>query len=211
MTTSTLPRPVREIDAADGLRAIHAPDCAAIVWRRRPDPRVTDWLAALPVASLPRVRTLAAVEALDEVLGAATTSFDDTDMRAALALDCAALARSFAQAMQAPHVRLRLDAIGTDACRRFHVDALTARLVCTYRGTGTQYGHSPARGTDPEAISTLPTGTPIVLRGSLWPPVPDTGLVHRSPRIEGTGETRLLFVVDPIYDLEEARRQETSH
>lgn len=114
--------------------------------------------------------------------------------------DIAALADVFADVMHAPYLRLRLDVIKTNACRKFHIDAVTARLVCTYRGTGTQYGIS-TDGTEPKRIFTVPTVSPILLRGTLWPETPRSGLLHRSPPIEGTGETRLLLVLDPIVDL----------
>jgi len=42
------------------------------------------------------------------------------------------------------------------------------------------------------------------MRGTLWPAKPATGLLHRSPPIEGSGETRLLLVLDPIYDPDDA-------
>ena len=87
-------------------------------------------------------------------------------------------------------------------CSRFHVDAMTARLICTCRGAGTQYGLSNAEG-DPETVHTVPTGTAIVLRGKRWPPKAKVDLVHRSPPIQGTGQTRLVLVLDPIADLDE--------
>lgn len=58
-------------------------------------------------------------------------------------------------------------------------------------------------GPPPNNIVTVPTGAPVLLRGSLWPPKPETGLLHRSPPIEETGEKRLVLVLDPIFDLEE--------
>jgi hypothetical protein len=94
------------------------------------------------------------------------------------------------------------DAVTTNACRRFHIDAVTARLVCTYRGTGTQYGIG-ADGAEPRRVFTVPTGAPILLRGTLWPERPHSGLLHCSPPIEGTGETRLVLVLDPVDDPEE--------
>ena len=99
-------------------------------------------------------------------------------------------------------LRLRFDVVTGNACRKFHVDAITARLVCTYRGAGTQYGMS-TDGTDPSRVFAVATGAPILLRGSLWPEEPASGLLHRSPPIEGTGETRLVLVLDPIFELEE--------
>ncbi|MCZ4269037.1 DUF1826 domain-containing protein, partial [Rhodobacteraceae bacterium G21628-S1] len=43
-------------------------------------------------------------------------------------------------------------------------------------------------------------GAPIILRGTRWPETPVSGVLHRSPPIAGTGETRLLLVLDPIDD-----------
>ena len=56
--------------------------------------------------------------------------------RARLVDDAAALADIFAGLMRARHLRLRFDVVTTNACRKFHIDAVTARLICTYRGTG---------------------------------------------------------------------------
>ncbi|MEM9762584.1 MAG: DUF1826 domain-containing protein, partial [Pseudomonadota bacterium] len=44
---------------------------------------------------------------------------------------------------------------------------------------------------------------PIILRGTQWPETPRSGLLHRSPPIEGTGEARLILVIDPIFDPDE--------
>lgn len=47
---------------------------------------------------------------------------------------------------------------------------------------------------------TVATGSPLLLRGTRWPAQPASGLLHRSPPIEGTGETRLVLVLDPVTD-----------
>ncbi|WP_306043585.1 DUF1826 domain-containing protein [Mameliella sp. MMSF_3455] len=41
---------------------------------------------------------------------------------------------------------------------------------------------------------------PIVLRGTHWPEKPLSGLLHRSPPIEGTGRVRFVLVLDPVDD-----------
>ncbi|MEO1549526.1 MAG: DUF1826 domain-containing protein, partial [Pseudomonadota bacterium] len=64
---------------------------------------------------------------------------------------------------------------------------------------GTQYGIS-VDGTEPARVFTVQTGAPILLRGTEWPEEPKSGLLHRSPPIEGSGETRLVLVLDPIFD-----------
>ena len=118
--------------------------------------------------------------------------------------DAAALASVFADLFQAPYLRVCLNVVTTNACRKFHIDAVTARLVCTYRGTGTQFGIS-TDGAEPARVFTVPTGAPIVLRGTLWPEHPKSGLLHRSPPIEGSGETRLVLVLDSVAVSDEGR------
>ncbi|MEL6792362.1 MAG: DUF1826 domain-containing protein, partial [Pseudomonadota bacterium] len=81
-------------------------------------------------------------------------------------------------------------------------DNVVARLLCTYRGPGTQYGVADS-GEDPGEIYETAEGAPILLRGELWRGDAPSGLKHRSPPIEGTGVARLVLVLDPIDELTE--------
>jgi len=186
------------VDTPQGLSALHRPGCAAAIWRRQPLPGFQSWIDALDPDVLPRARVIlrpdAVRDAASEVCDASDTPAGPERDR--LVDNIAALADIFAGLMQARWLRLRLDVVTTNACRRFHIDAVTARLVCTYRGTGTQYGIS-TDGAEPRRIFTVPTGAPVLLRGTLWPERPCSGLLHRSPPIEGTGEARLVLVLDP--------------
>ncbi|MFC3613819.1 DUF1826 domain-containing protein [Lutimaribacter marinistellae] len=206
---------VREVvsDAAVGvgvaekpedLSVIHKPGCAAAIWWRQPLPEFQHWIAKLKPEQLPRARMILRPDgvraAVAEVCEASGTP--PSVERQRFVDDVAALADIFAGLMKVTWLRLRLDVVTTNACRKFHIDAVTARLVCTYRGTGTQYGIS-TDGDDPKRVFTVPAGAPILLRGTLWPETPKSGLLHRSPPIEGTGETRLLLVLDPVTDPED--------
>ena len=191
-------------DGPEGLAAIHRPGCAAAIWRRWPLPEFQSWIDGLDPAALPRARVIVPPAAVRMVAGdvcdaSGTPAGPERDR---LVDDIAALAVIFAGVMRARWLRLRLDAVTTDACRRFHIDAVRARLICTYRGSGTQYGIS-TDGAEPRRIFTVPTGAPMVLRGTLWPEASRAGLLHRSPPIEGTGETRCVLVLDPVDDPEE--------
>ncbi len=198
-----IPAGVSLVDDAEGLSVIHRPGCAATVWQRRPLISFQKWINALDPARLPRARVILRPETVRETVRhiCDSTGTPDCVERDRLIDDIAALADIFSEVTQAAFLRLRLDVVTTNACRKFHVDAVTARLVCTYRGTGTQYGTAP-KGRDPQRIFTVPTGAPIVLRGTRWPEQPATGLLHRSPPIAGSGENRLLLVLDPISDPE---------
>ena len=192
------------VDTPEGLLAIHPAACAALIWRRQPFPNFQSWIDGLDPNVLPRARVILRPDAVRaaalEVCNACDTPAGPERDR--LVDDIAALAEIFAGVKRARWLRLRLDVVTTSACRKFHIDAVTVRLVCTYRGTGTQYGIA-TNGAEPSRIFTVPTGAPILLRGTLWPETPRSGLLHRSPPIEGTGETRLVLVLDPVIDPEE--------
>ena len=177
---------------------------AAAILKRKTPRAVQEWIDQLPVDQLPFGRIIMRP---GMVADAVTHLCDMVELpegpnREWLQDDIAELADVFATLMEAPFLRLRLNAVNTNACRKFHMDYIYARLICTYRGTGTQYGISP-NGSEPPQIFTVDTGSPILLRGKLWPEEPEVGLLHRSPPIEGTGETRLVLVLDPIFDPDE--------
>lgn len=161
------------------------------------------WINKLDIEHLPTGRTNLRPDAVRDVTQQLCNASKTPHCaeRGRLVDDIAALAEIFASTMRAKWLRMRLDVVQTNACRKFHIDAVTARLVCTYRGMGTQYGVS-VEGAEPSRVVTVPTSSPILLRGTLWPENPKSGLLHRSPPIEGTGETRLLLVLDTVDDPE---------
>ena len=191
-------------DDPGALRTFLQPGCSAAIWRRQTPPKIQSWLDGLDPEVLPRGRVILPPDAVADT---AEHLFDMAGLppgteRDWLQNDIISIANLFVGLMGASFLRLRLDVVTTNACRKFHIDAITARLVCTYRGTGTQYGIS-TDGNDPRRVFTVPTGAPILLRGTLWPEQPSSGLLHRSPPIEGTGETRLVLVLDPVFDPED--------
>jgi len=198
-THHTVNSGVAVADAPEELAAFLQPDCAAAIWRRRTPPDVQAWLDQIDPGQLPQGRVVVTPDAVATTVAqfCDLSGLADGPGRAWLCSDIATLAKAFSDLVSAPFVRLRLDVVTTNACRKFHIDALTARLVCTYRGTGTQYGTS-TDGADPGRVFTVPTGAPILLRGTLWPEQPRSGLLHRSPPIEGSGEARLLLVLDGV-------------
>jgi len=192
-------------DCVEDLDVIARPGVAAALWRRRADPDWQAWINGLAPEALPRLRVILRPDMVRDAARAACAAagLGESVARSWLIEDIGMLADRFAGLMRARFLRLRLDVIDTDACRRFHIDAVTARLICTYRGTGTQYGLS-VDGAPPRQVYATPTGAPLLLRGTFWPGDPPSGLLHRSPPIEGRGETRLVLVLDPLDDPEEA-------
>lgn len=194
-------------DDTKGLSKFLSPSTAAAIWRKEMPAEVRTWLGGLAEENLPQGRVIMPAKAAQNV---ALELFDMAQMstcdeREWLEKDIVELSLAFANLMSSEFLRLRLAAVTTNSCRKFHLDAISARLICTYHGTGTQYGIANGKE-DPQQIYTVPAGHPMLLRGSIWPAQPSAGLVHRSPPIEGTGETRLVLVLDPIQDPEREAR-----
>ncbi|MEP2897063.1 DUF1826 domain-containing protein [Roseibium sp.] len=175
---------------------------AAAIWKRETAAKFQNWIDGLDPVDLPHARIMLRAEMVRDAM---------TDLVDAHALpDCvertmlidyvAALAAMFSGIMDSRYLRLRINVIEINACSKFHIDTVTARLICTYRGRATQYGNG-AMGEAPGEVYDLPTGSPMILRGTSWGSTAEPGLLHRSP-IEGTGETRLVLVLDPIADIE---------
>jgi len=110
----------------------------------------------------------------------------------ALAADIHDLARRFAALAGRPTVRVRLEAVDGDACRRFHADYTDLRLVTTYAGPGTDIRTTTAQDAP---VHRIRAGDIALFKGRLFPGEPPV-LLHRSPPIEGTGERRIVLVLD---------------
>ncbi|MBT9386839.1 DUF1826 domain-containing protein [Pseudooceanicola sp. CBS1P-1] len=197
--------PMSCIQVAEGsdpeiLSQIRSPGTAAAIWQREA-PALTRWLDGLPPGQLPSLRRRLVPAEVPAALEDACTesAMPQTPGRQSLIADITARAGQFARLMRVPAVRLRLDVLAGDACTRFHLDNVPARLLCTYRGSGTEYGLA-APGGQPVEIRQLQPGWVGLFRGLSWPAEPQPGLLHRSPPISGSGQTRLLLVIDVAGD-----------
>jgi hypothetical protein len=122
-----------------------------------------------------------------------------------LLLDIRRLAVAFAAiADTGGAVRIRLEGIAGAGCHRWHADAVGLRLLCTYRGAGTEWlplpgGAATARGLGaalPVAPMTLPRGAVAILKGEAYPGNQGAGCIHRSPPAGPGARARLLLCLD---------------
>jgi len=112
---------------------------------------------------------------------------------AALAQDIAALATRFAALMECDEIRLRLELVDNDSCRKLHSDYTDLRLITAYAGRGTQFACANARESD--ALWNIEAGDIALVKGWQFGEGHQPCL-HRSPPIAGTGERRLLLAID---------------
>jgi hypothetical protein len=195
------------IEGADPaiLEGIRDPGVAAAIWRRPRDPDFAAWIDALPPGRLPRLRALTTPDNVARVVHAACDSAATPEgpQRDRLASDAATLALILSRIADQPLIEVRMEVVDSDKCRKFHVDRVRCRMLCTYRGAGTQYGAArPGPDREPIEIHQLDAGDAALFRGALWPGVEFPGVLHRSPPLAETGETRLLLVVDPVDDVD---------
>ncbi|TVR80640.1 MAG: DUF1826 domain-containing protein [Saprospirales bacterium] len=124
--------------------------------------------------------------------------------------DICSLLELFKEITQGEYFKLLLATVNTNMCRRFHTDLNDLRLLCTYSGPGTLWleddnvdrlalnngGNNESIVIDKNRIKHAETGHVVVLKGALYGKVGTRAIVHRSPTIEESGESRLLLRID---------------
>lgn len=129
------------VDSFESLNAIRLPEYSLALWRRAPLLDIDLELAALTAGAFRdgRVRVHAgkAGDALSALFG--EQGYDaDTAFPGWLA-DMTNLCEGFFELTDGRAVTARLESLDRTACPRFHVDHSCLRLVCTYRGPGTEW------------------------------------------------------------------------
>lgn len=133
--------------------------------------------------------------------------------RDALAADLGLLAEMLGELVAAESIGLRLEVVRQAMCPRLHVDRVGIRMLCTYRGAGTEWvaerdvdrrflGAGAAGQPDTDSgllrpgyrIEQIPAFAVALLKGSLWQGNAGRGAVHRSPAV--TEAPRILAALD---------------
>ncbi|WP_373492270.1 DUF1826 domain-containing protein [Parasphingorhabdus sp.] len=180
----------------ESLSGIRNESVAIAIWKRVPP-------LCLSELKLDGISDLCFTAAIGELAAALNVALEDAGhqrdgARDILHADILSLADRFARIMQTKFVEIRLEHVTTNACKKFHTDYVTARLITTYIGQGTQWldEDQPADCDcgDPHNIQQMRTGDVALFKGRLWS---TCAAIHRSPPIEGTGEERLVLVINP--------------
>ncbi|WP_085315517.1 DUF1826 domain-containing protein [Derxia lacustris] len=197
--------------------AIAGPDALTLL-PRAPDPAIDAYLQRAAAAGLLRrgwTLDLDAGEPLPPDLLPAAEGRD------ALAADIEALMALFAGLVCARRLRLRLEVLHRIMCSRFHTDFVGLRLLCTYRGAGTQWLDEGcadrsrlalhAQGSDdetsgvildPAGVHEIARGTVALLKGAAWVDAEGRrapGVLHRSPPVAAEDAPRVLLVIDSVF------------
>lgn len=195
------------------LAAILRPGVNVCLWRRRIGPAFGAWLDALCAAGTFLVEAVLDGDRPDATpLLAPVPSAPE---RERLRADVEDLVRRYARLSGAAGVRAELAVQARDSCRKFHVDYVGLRLLCTYAGPGTEWIPNEAVRREilerpdlsiaatnraivacPGGVWSAARGEVLLLKGEAWPGNAGNGAVHRSPPIEAAGARRLLLTLD---------------
>lgn len=151
----------------------------------------------------------------DEALPA--SALPDAPGREALLADIAWQAELMRDLLDCESVGLRLEVLRKPMCPRFHVDRVGIRMLCSYRGSGTEYldgtradrsrlglaggasDESSGLILNAEGIVQVPLHALTLLKGSAWPGNAGHGAIHRSPAVEEQYMPRVVLALDAIW------------
>lgn len=194
------------------LADIYQEDCNIVAWERNLPPELQQVISEFlrSESSFQASMTLSphnAVASIHNALGG-------SNLVVPLSEDIAQLVDMFCYLFDSDRAGLRLTALDTAMCPKFHVDRVSCRLVTTYHGAATEWlphnvidrsklGHGSEGKPDEtsglianfEDIQQLSFGDVALLKGELWDGNDSAGLVHRSPALT-IGEQRLLLTLD---------------
>lgn len=181
----------------DVLEDIRNKECNLAIWKRtRPLPA-----EALLGDAVQDVRFEGSRHTLRDLLPKqlSASEFQPSSVRDILIDDICRLSELYCEALRIEEIDVRLEVVTTNSCRKWHADYVSARLITTYVGTGTQWidddeAERVSRGEEPISFNQMAEGEVGLFKGKLATEKPS---IHRSPPIEGTGETRLLLVLNP--------------
>lgn len=197
-------------DDPPGLRRVLEPAMNLCIWRRALGTGLAAWLD--------RVVDDTDVHAQDELSSAApdaralVAALPAGEQRDALRADIESLVVHYGALTDAPRTLVTFARVSHDMCRRFHVDSVGLRALCTYTGPGTQWvpEHAALRGELARPglalreanlavvpregeVRSLERGWVGIFKGDAWPGNQGFGAIHRSPPVSGSGARRLLL------------------
>lgn len=190
---------------------IYQEETNIVVWRRSLTIELKKNVSELLTVS-PKFKSVLTVTP-DSVHNSVAESFGHTSLPA-LTESISELVDMFCCLFELKHTGLRLTALDSPMCPRFHVDRVPCRLVTTFQSVATEWlphdcvdrsklglgsnglpDHESGIYKHAQDIQQLSAGDVALLKGESWQNNDHAGLVHRSPALPKE-EHRLLLSLD---------------
>ncbi|MXP26281.1 DUF1826 domain-containing protein [Altererythrobacter indicus] len=184
-----------KVGAPPSFSTISDSNLGLCLWSREIGVGLQEELAELQLDHVDDVRLTTSTDLLEADLAVALDEAGYPPCPRLLA-DIQRLGQAQAELAQSSGVEIRLEVVESNSCYKFHADYVTCRLLTTYVGQGTQWIEARHREEPEPPIQQLSFGEVGFFKGRLWQDSPT--ILHRSPPISGTGEQRLLLVIDPV-------------
>ncbi len=197
-----------------GLVRIFEPGVQVAWFERAPDPAITDYVQV--VARRLGSGRSRVVHADHDLPG---LELPDHAGKEALLSEIRWLTQVYTDLLGCPFAALRIEVLERPMCPRFHVDRTGIRLVCTWRGPGTEWLHdgwadrsrlgagSRERADEDSGlllpgaeVESIPTFAVGLLKGSLWQGNAGRGAIHRSPQVDPCDAPRVMLSLDAVWE-----------
>ena len=172
------------------------PGAQLCVWQRHEE--------SLPVEGLAGQDALVGKHTLEVLKSGQSPTLGGGQARSVLTADLAMLGELLCDLVGSPSFGLRVAHVSHAMCPGWHIDKVTMRIVCTYRGPGTEWlddqtvARSALRDVTGKYISAC-TGDVVFLKGSGWPGNEHFGAIHRSPELSPGAGPRTVVTLDPLW------------
>ena len=197
-----------------GLEQIKDDAVQLAIWRRAKAPDFVKSLSdpSIAAAGLPNFYSEVTLDAVarkmkEKLLSQKKRALTDNSIDE-LVTDVAQLVHIFAKISKSKTVIVKLEVLDDDGCAFWHQDCVPFRLVATYRGPCTEWVHPDfskatlrRRQFDSKHSQILSHHDVALFKGRGETPEESSllghpGIVHRSPRIDGSGVYRVVLVLD---------------
>lgn len=189
------------VNNAKWLHEIHESDINVAILKR--DIKVFNREISLLVSETTKIELHGSVEVLISKLKNKLKEYK------LISKDIISLLLNFKEITRATSFKLLLTTVDTNMCRKFHIDNITLRLLCTYFGPGTLWlpedsinrkalngvSNNNAIVINENNTQQVKTGDVLLLKGQKYCAT-SNAVMHKSPIIEGHGLKRLLLRID---------------
>lgn len=194
------------------LEDIQRADINISIWERPVNPEMNQWLEQFKESDFKSFNLHTTSQTFKGDFENALINYQNSSPLGFQSLleDADMLLQAFAKITQKTNFRIYWAIVRNGMCRRFHTDANTLRLLCTYMGPGTQwvkpdnidYDIPHCKGNEmiineDEIQQTKPFDV-VILKGALHAERDTPPILHRSPPIESETEKRILFRIDVL-------------